>query len=273
PGRLVRRRGPAGNGPDCSAARAPLSAAAVDPARGASSGELARARSIHSRPQAGPQISSRGPVEKKPRLTRLLVKSCCMDAAPQTSRTCPACGGKRDVLKSQGDRAAAGPCDCSRECSRCGGRGHFYETRQETFSRKVGPRTYEVLVPCACRLLPRRLQLYCEAQIPAVLARAEFDNFRPSNAAQDQAKTVATAFARGYLRSSPPKGFVLSGPVGTGKTHLLAASLAYLALELGVQVQYVEISLLYAQIRRGFQEGKSGGEIIGPLSEVEVGAI
>ena len=31
--------------------------------------------------------------------------------------------------------------------------------------------------------------------------------------------------------------------------------------------------LLYATIRRGFQEGKSGGEIIGPLSEVEVLAI
>jgi DNA replication protein DnaC len=35
----------------------------------------------------------------------------------------------------------------------------------------------------------------------------------------------------------------------------------------------VEISLLYATIRRGFQDGKSGGEIIGPLSEIEVLAI
>ncbi len=66
---------------------------------------------------------------------------------------------------------------------------------------------------------------------------------------------------------------MLSGPVGTGKTHLLAATLAHLVLEVGVQARYVEISLLYATIRRGFQEGKSGGEIIGPLSEVEVLAI
>jgi DNA replication protein DnaC len=41
----------------------------------------------------------------------------------------------------------------------------------------------------------------------------------------------------------------------------------------GLEARYVEISLLYATIRRGFQEGKSGGEIIGPLSDVEVLAI
>jgi DNA replication protein DnaC len=35
----------------------------------------------------------------------------------------------------------------------------------------------------------------------------------------------------------------------------------------------VEISLLYSQIRRGFQDGKSGGEIIGPLSQLDVLAI
>jgi DNA replication protein DnaC len=53
----------------------------------------------------------------------------------------------------------------------------------------------------------------------------------------------------------------------------LASALTHLSLELGVECRYVEISLLYATIRRGFQEGKSGGEIIGPLSEVEVVAI
>jgi DNA replication protein DnaC len=42
---------------------------------------------------------------------------------------------------------------------------------------------------------------------------------------------------------------------------------------MGVRVSYVEISLLYSQIRRGFQDGKSGGEIIGPLSQVDVLAI
>jgi DNA replication protein DnaC len=114
------------------------------------------------------------------------------------------------------------------------------------------------------------LELFSRAQVPGVLAKADFDSFRASNEAQDRAKKVAQAFALGYLAAQPPKGFVLSGPVGTGKTHLLAATLGHLTLELGVEASYVEISLLYATIRRGFQDGKSGGEIIGPLSEVEV---
>ena len=41
----------------------------------------------------------------------------------------------------------------------------------------------------------------------------------------------------------------------------------------GVQAAYVEISLLYQTIRRGFDQGKSSGEIIGPLAEVELLAI
>ncbi len=61
--------------------------------------------------------------------------------------------------------------------------------------------------------------------------------------------------------------------MGTGKTHLLIAALGHLLLEVGVEARYIEISLLYATIRRGFQQGKSGGEIIGPLSEVELLAI
>jgi DNA replication protein DnaC len=109
--------------------------------------------------------------------------------------------------------------------------------------------------------------------LPGVLAKADFDSYRASNEAQDRAKKVAQAFALGYSPTQAPKGYVLSGPVGTGKTHLLAASLSHLTLELGIESSYVEISLLYATIRRGFQEGKSGGEIIGPLSEVEVLAI
>jgi DNA replication protein DnaC len=153
--------------------------------------------------------------------------------------------------------------------------GYVYVQREETFSGKVGARTYEVMVPCSCRMRSQRVKNYNAAQLPSVVSHATFENFKPmpGNSEHVRALKVAQAFAHGYSKQKPGRGFVISGPVGTGKTHLIAAALSHLLLEAGVVAAYVEISLLYATIRRGFRDGKSGGEIIGPLSEVEVLAI
>jgi DNA replication protein DnaC len=131
-------------------------------------------------------------------------------------------------------------------------------------------RTYDVVGPCARAKLVHRARLFNEAHIPAVHHAATFDSYRPSNAEQAKAVQLARDFAHRWPQT---RGFILSGPVGTGKTHLLAATLRHLTLERGIRTAYVEISLLYSQIRRGFQSGKSGGEIIGPLSQVDVLAI
>ena len=189
---------------------------------------------------------------------------------------CAVCGGQTYVIERKLDRAQARVCACSEACGACGGTGNVLVEREETFSKKVGPRRYEVLAPCFCAVRKGRLALFNGAGIPGVLAGATLDSYRPQNGAQDRARTVARDFALQYRRgggSADVKGFILSGPVGTGKTHLLTSVLGHITLEVGVAARYVEISLLYATIRRGFQEGKSGGEIIGPLSEVEVLAI
>jgi DNA replication protein DnaC len=145
--------------------------------------------------------------------------------------------------------------------------------REETFSAKVGPKRYEVLVPCVCQHREKRLGHFNEVGLPGVMAHATFEGYRAFNEAQDRARNLAMHFAHHYDKAGVNKGFILSGPVGTGKTHLLSATLKHLVLEVGLEARYVEISLLYSTIRRGFQEGKSGGEIIGPLSDVAVLAI
>lgn len=186
---------------------------------------------------------------------------------------CPNCQGRKYLTEKKGDLAHASLCSCARPCKRCGDLGYFYAEREETISPKIGKRSYEVLVDCDCRIREKRVRHYNDARLPAQVCHATFENFRPSTASQDQARKAAVAFAHGYTRKLPTRGFILSGPVGTGKTHLIAAALSHLLLESGVPSAYIEISLLYATIRRGFAEGKSGGEIIGPLSEVEVLAI
>lgn len=193
-----------------------------------------------------------------------------MNAAASASKRCAHCHGRMYQFVRSADRATTVSCECVKSCPRCEGRGFVYATREETFSKKVGARTYEVLAPCQCRLMQKRLAAFNEAGLPAVLCGKDFDSYRPHNEEQAKAHEAVKDFA---LRYPEAKGFVLSGSVGTGKTHLLAAALAHAIIEKGAQGQYVEVSLLYATIRRGFQEGKSGGEIIGPLSEVELLAI
>src|SRR4051812_13651191 len=104
------------------------------------------------------------------------------------------------------ERATAKVCACSKNCQRCGGRGFIYEPREETFSKRVGPKQYEVASPCPCRLLEKRVRRYNEANIPGVLAQAGFESYRGAYAAQDRAKKVASAFALGYSKENPPKG-------------------------------------------------------------------
>lgn len=150
------------------------------------------------------------------------------------------------------------------QCPDCGGTGLV-----RTVTRQNG-REYEVVGPCPTARRLQRAQLFNDARLPAVHAQASLESYRPSNAEQHRALQVVKDFA---FRYPQPRGFILSGPVGTGKTHLLSAVLKHLTTELGVRGSYVEISLLYSTIRRGFQDGKSGGEIIGPLSQVDVLAI
>jgi DNA replication protein DnaC len=167
-------------------------------------------------------------------------------------------------IERAGDWAQARLKTKLEDCVDCQGSGLLRKQVEEN------GRTYDVSAPCPRMKLQARVGRFNDARLPAVHAQATFDAYKPSNSEQHRALQVAREFA---FRYPARRGYVLSGPVGTGKTHLLAATLKHLALEQGVRVAYVEISLLYSQIRRGFQEGKSGGEIITPLSQVDVLAI
>ncbi|MGZ6076472.1 MAG: ATP-binding protein [Myxococcaceae bacterium] len=176
-------------------------------------------------------------------------------------------------------RAVARVCRCRESCPHCGGRGFLYTSRQVEFSKKVGPKQYEALAPCVCRLLAQRVSTFAQAGIPAHHATSSFTTFRAKGddqektAALEQALGVARSVAQEWRRDRPARGFVISGRVGSGKTHLLSATLRHVVLERGASAQYREISLLYADIRRGFNAGKSGGEIISRLVDADVLAI
>lgn len=184
-------------------------------------------------------------------------------AMTATEPTCPPAG--YEVVRLE-DRCVARATRQVRDCTVCSGTGLL---RQKVVD---GARSYEVAGPCGYQKLLQRIELFNAAQIPAVHAHATLsaDSFQPKIQEQARAHSLVRSFCETWPNQ---RGFILSGPVGTGKTHLLAAALRHATLERGVRAAYVEISLLYATIRRGFAEGKSGGEIIGPLSQVDLLAI
>lgn len=182
--------------------------------------------------------------------------------APRAS-TCAACGGAQIVFDRAYDRARARACACADACSTCGGSGQLFQERDG----------YSFVRTCDCRSAGARAARYTQIGIPALFAGQTFDIFHPYNAEQEHALRVCREIGAAYRVKSPPRGVVLSGPVGTGKTHLLCATLGYLATEQGAACRYVEISFLYSEIRYGFQAGRSGLDAIRPLVDADVLAI
>ncbi len=176
---------------------------------------------------------------------------------------CPICKGQRYLVERAGERSAARVCACNDSCKTCQGSGRvFVEKDGYTFVRS-----------CSCRSVAQRVMRFNQAGLPSRCAECTFDTFEPENTEHLKALETARITAVRYNSEKPPKGFIVAGPVGTGKTHLLCATLRHLTLENGVFARYVETSFLFSEIRRGFSEGRSGLDAILPLVEVDVLAV
>lgn len=183
---------------------------------------------------------------------------------PPRADTCPECGGSGHLVEQVlGQAARAKRCACQAACPRCGESGFTL----------VPSGTSTVAQVCSCRHLDERIALFNKVGIPAAVARASFDAFKAWSPEHERAKTVAEDFAKKFRKDAPTKGFLLYGSPGAGKTHLLVATLRYLALEKGVAGRYVEFMLLLSDIRAGFDTNRSHMEILRPLLSVPVLAI
>src|SRR5512140_3814529 len=178
--------------------------------------------------------------------------------------SCPDCAGAGYVVEQLlGEAARARRCSCQSACSRCGGSGYLLV--------QSGPSA--VAQVCACRHLDERIALFNQIGIPPVIARASFQHPRTWHPAQVHAKGVAEAYAHKFRLDQPTRGFLLYGRPGGGKTHLLASTLRYLALERGVGSRYAEFLLVLSDMKAGFNANRSHMEILKPLLSVPVLAI
>jgi DNA replication protein DnaC len=185
-------------------------------------------------------------------------------AETRESGACTTCSGSGYAVEQVvGGSARAHRCTCQTACPRCGGTGYVM----------VASGAARVAQACSCRHLDQRIAAFNAANIPAAVAKASFETFRPWSQSQSRAKTSCEGFAHGVRTDQASRGVLLHGKPGCGKTHLLAASLRWLALEKGISCRYVEFMLLLSDIRAGFSSNRGHMEILGPLASVPVLAI
>lgn len=187
-----------------------------------------------------------------------------MTPSPPASapETCQQCGGVQYLTRAGADHAEARLCSCVGECQRCSGVGHVVE---------AGEDGYEYIRRCRCTYLQERVGYYNAARLPARYHSKSIEGFTKLAGNPDDIKYALLHYRKNYRAGQ--RGVLLSGPPGTGKTHLLVGLLAHLTLERGYRCRYIDFMTLLSEIKEGYNLGKTEAEIIVPLAETPVLAV
>lgn len=190
--------------------------------------------------------------------------------------TCPTCLGRHVVTTEGRTQAVARRCPtCFEVCPRCGGDGYAFQN-DWTGS--------PVSVPCSCLDIDRRIGAYNDATVPRRYVSASLWPF-PGGAVDGRGRALAVGTAQvndsvkralldlgrrtqGFAPGD--RGIGLIGPVGCGKTHLMAGLVRALTLDNGVDCRFVEFTHLLAELRAGFEQGKGAAETIAHVVDAPV---
>jgi len=180
---------------------------------------------------------------------------------PPAKSDCPICHGSGYTFSPRGEYASASICECVPYCKRCNGMG------MRTITTEHGTRSGR----CLCQKLPDRIRLFNRAQIPAIHGKSSLVNFK--TVPGSKARTHSMIWAANFASKKEERGFILSGPVGVGKTHLLVGIIKNLIFEHGLAVRFVEFSRLLSFLRAGYSKGLSDSQLLNELSTIPILAI
>jgi DNA replication protein DnaC len=181
-------------------------------------------------------------------LPKLTAPRCALKAG------CASCAGKGYVVGTRGALAHAEACACVTSCPACFGQARILEGNESKSCRNPSPTVVVNLINAA--MIPAR---YADATLE------RFHNFSGNG------RTFLAELKRWKARFKPVKGkgLLVTGPVGVGKTYLMAAIAKEMAEE-GRTVRYTDFFQLLCDLKAGFSEGKADTTQLQPLIDVDV---
>ena len=122
--------------------------------------------------------------------------------------------------------------------------------------------------PCQNPPISKVINNFNSAEIPAKYFEAEIGKFSNySGNAKEVIKKINSW--KDQFKPHDSKGLIVTGPVGVGKTYLMAG-LARHFLEKGMSVQFSDFFTLLADLRAGYSKGQSEANLLAPLIRVDV---
>lgn len=214
----------------------------------------------------------------KDRLSRLSQRSD-LPSSPQkcalTSLDCPRCSGHKGVeLLAESSTLVARVCECVKKCQLCAGsclKPSMSDDATTKAAGRVGKHStvgQTDVTPCVSPNPRQVVGIINEARIPSRYLDAElgrFDGFSPTDRTQ---KTTISNWIKA-LKPGQSSGLLLSGPVGIGKSWLLAAMAKHLAFQ-GFSVRYADFFQLVHELREAYSSDQADRSSLRPLQNVDI---
>ncbi|MBR57364.1 MAG: hypothetical protein CMH54_04820 [Myxococcales bacterium] len=180
--------------------------------------------------------------------------------AQKKMKRCGTCRGTRVETYEGSLVAEARLCsECLAPCPECSGSGEVV----------VNEDGYRLIRQCSTCLTPtKRARMFTKACVPPRYHRSTLASYRAIEGNQGSVRDGLVDYIKNYR--TDPRGILLIGDPGVGKTHLLSALIRGLTLVHGVPCRFVEFGQLLSQIKVGYQSGQTEEQIVAPLVSVPV---
>jgi len=182
----------------------------------------------------------------------------------QKAAKCSICLGTGVESYASRSHAAARLCPgCFNPCATCEGVGEV--AREDS----KGYRVVQVCPSCGPAL--HRAALFTKSRVPPRFHGCRMGTYRAMEGNQAAVRSFMVEYLQNFKKD--PRGILLMGGPGVGKTHLLAATIRAMTLMFGLPCTFVEFSQLLTEIKVGYQSGQTEEQIIAPLVRVPILAI